>query len=148
MYNSRFYSIWKGIKRRTTNPKAPEYENYGGAGVTICDRWLDFSNFYKDMYGSYATHVKHFGIKDTSIERYDVFGNYEPNNCGWATRAEQSVNKRKTNRYLINGEYLSPVQISNKYHLDIGTVLYRLKHWPIQDITKEPMKGGCHVAAY
>lgn len=80
------YEIWGSMIQRCTNSRSTEYENYGGRGIAVCDRWLDFTNFLEDM-GERPT-PKH------SIDRVDVDGNYEPTNCRWATRLEQNRNQR------------------------------------------------------
>src|SRR5574344_1262502 len=77
MTNTKFYNTWKSMKRRCYCKTFMAYCNYGGRGIVICDRWLDFNNFKKDMYKSYLLHVDNFGENDTSIERIDVNGNYE-----------------------------------------------------------------------
>lgn len=85
---AREYIAWKSMKQRCYNKKNKEYENYGGRGITICDRWVkSYENFLEDM-----------GRKPTpqhSIDRIDVNGNYEPSNCRWATPYEQRMNQRK-----------------------------------------------------
>jgi hypothetical protein len=77
------------MRYRCLNPKEPDYQRYGARGITICDRWLGkdgFKNFYADMGPRPA--------KNYSIDREDNDGNYEPSNCRWATKAQQSANRR------------------------------------------------------
>lgn len=73
--------------QRCTLPYINGYENYGGRGITVCDRWLQsFESFLADM------GERPFGM---TIDRKNVDGNYEPSNCRWATNKEQHANKRK-----------------------------------------------------
>jgi len=87
------YNTWTSMKQRCFDPKSNNYENYGGRGITVCDRWKDsFENFLEDM-GRRA--------KGHSIEREDNDGPYCKANCVWATRKEQARNKRN-NRMLTH----------------------------------------------
>jgi len=90
--NHRIYSVWKDIKRRINDSKYKEYKNYGGRGISVCDRWLDVKNFIEDMYQTYE--------EGLTIDRINNNGNYEPSNCRWATKETQQRNTRvlrKTN---------------------------------------------------
>ncbi len=94
------YRAWRHMKSRCYNPNVERYDNYGGKGVIVCDRWINsFENFYLDM-GQRPSPLH-------SVDRYpDVNGNYEPSNCRWATTEQQSRNTTKNHWLEYGGEKL------------------------------------------
>ncbi len=84
----RLFGIWEGMIDRCTNPKGKFFDNYGGRGIAVCERWMDFENFYSDMFPSYQ--------EGLSVDRVNNDGPYSPENCRWATDHQQSRNKRNT----------------------------------------------------
>jgi len=91
------YDIWAAMIARCENPKHVGWENYGGRGITICSRWRkSFTNFLEDM-GHRPPDPEDWNGKKAywSIDRIDPEGNYEPDNCRWATPSEQTTNQRR-----------------------------------------------------
>lgn len=114
------YLCWKGIRDRCRNPNHPSWDRYGGRGIKVCDRWVEsFDNFLSDM-----------GPRPTlghTVDRENNDGDYEPNNCRWATRRQQA-NNRSDNRHLIlDGEKLTVTQAAEKIGINSETLRSRLR---------------------
>lgn len=87
LYNTPENKCWRGIKERCFNSKNPAFKNYGGRGITMCEKWVNsFEEFLKDMGKRPSSKY--------SIDRINNNGNYEPSNCKWSTVLEQNNNKR------------------------------------------------------
>ena len=96
----KFYLMWQNIKARCNNPNLKAYKNYGGRGITYDPRWNDFLEFKKDMYFQYLVAIRVKKIKNPSIERKDVNGNYCKENCTFITFTEQLKNQRTTRSFI------------------------------------------------
>ncbi len=90
------YTAWCLMRNRCLNQMNPQYADYGGRGITVCERWLVFENFLADM--GHKPSARH------TIERENNDGNYDPDNCRWATRDEQAINKRNNRVIVFRGE--------------------------------------------
>jgi hypothetical protein len=117
--SSSTYGRWKSIIGRCMNPSNNGYHNYGGRGISVCERWLNsFENFLADMGECPA------GLE---IERKNNDGNYELGNCIWATRKEQANNKRTTIKINIDGQAKTLKEWSEYFNIRYHTVYMRLK---------------------
>lgn len=87
MVGTRTHNSWRDMLGRIRQPHYPQFHRYGGRGITVCERWLVFENFYADM-GDRP--------EGKTLDRIDPDGNYEPGNCRWATAQEQRANHSKT----------------------------------------------------
>lgn len=119
MFDSAEYKVWQGMQQRCNNDNDHSYCNYGGRGITVCERWLhSFENFLSDM-----------GFKPSSehsIDRIDNNGNYEPGNCRWATKEEQANNRRNNVMCIYNGKEYTASQLAREYGININTFYSRL----------------------
>ena len=123
---TKLYSVWKTMKYRCSNKNNHKYKNYGGRGIKVCDEWKDYSLF--------RTWALSNGYQDDlTIDRVDVDGNYEPNNCRWVDMKTQQRNRSNNKLIEYKGETkcLSEwVEITGIGH---KTILYRLNSgWSVE----------------
>lgn len=104
---------------RCTKSNDPGYPSYGGRGIAVCERWRKFECFYEDMGNPPGP--------EYSIDRIDVNGNYEPNNCRWATQSQQNYNRRSNKRITAFGETMTLGEWAKKVGLTRQTIIRRLK---------------------
>jgi hypothetical protein len=117
------------MKNRCTNTGETKYARWGGRGITICERWSTFENFYADMGDPPEGH---------SLDRIDNDGNYEPENCRWADASTQIRNRRvmKTERLIThNGKTLNLTDWSLSLGLERGTVARRIDKYGWDEVS-------------
>lgn len=110
------------------------YKHYGARGITVCERWKDFRNFLADMGECPA---------GKSIDRIDVNGNYEPQNCRWATSQEQNNNKRNSRLLEFNGRIQTLTQWANELGVPRDRIDSRLdRGWAVSKALLAPLGGS------
>lgn len=120
--NSQTLSSWNAMVTRCTNPNSINYKRYGAAGIKVCDRWLNsFPCFLKDM-GERPS-------RGHTLDRFpDIHGNYEPGNVRWATRKEQSENKKNTVYVEYNSSCFILYQLAPLLNIRYNKLWYMFKH--------------------
>lgn len=123
--DSRIYIIWTNMMQRCYNVKCPAYNRYGGRGITVCSRWHNFEKFFIDMGDPPIGY---------SLERKENNKCYSPENCKWATSAEQSRNTRRNHFLTYDGEIMTIADWSKKTGIKYETLWVRLfdLNWPTE----------------
>ena len=129
MTNTPLYRTWQNMKRRCDNKKMEDYKYYGKRGIKVCEKWKnDFMSFYNwAIENSYK--------EDLTIDRIDVNGNYEPNNCRWVDRKVQANNTRRNHYIEYNGEKHTLAEWEKITNIKSPTLRYRIKNnYPLEKI--------------
>lgn len=129
------YRTWDKMIQRCNNPNSAEYSIYGGRGISICERWLDFSNFLEDM-GERP--------KGKSIDRIDFNGNYKPSNCRWATSKQQANNTRRNVSFEYKGQMKTISELADIAGVKYDTMYYRLMKykWSLENAMSIPVSNS------
>ena len=123
MTNTKLYVIWCNMKARCYSENCDMYYNYGGRGIRVCDEWRNsFKNFAEWAFSSGYTN----GL---SIERKNVDGNYEPNNCLWIPLREQAFNQRRSHRLTAFGKTQTIGEWANETGLKYDTIERRINQY-------------------
>lgn len=132
MRHSKLYNVWNSMRSRCENPNVATYENYGGRGICVCDRWKEFANFYADM-GEPK--------RGQTLERIDNNRGYEPENCVWVSRTAQGRNKRNNVLITIDGEVHPLSYWVEKFGISYATAHQRITKygWPPEIAVSAPL---------
>ena len=127
--HSRVYRSYHHMKERCLSPNCKEYKHYGARGITVCDDWMKFENFYRDMGDP------EFGY---TLDRIDNNGNYCKENCKWSTQKEQVRNRSITKKIIYNGVERVFAELCEEVGLIPQTVANRINNlnWPIEKAFK------------
>lgn len=117
------YSTWMSMKRRCLDSRSPNFANYGGRGILICDGWRDFENFFSEM-----------GVrpKGTTLDRIDNEGNYTAENCRWADTTTQHRNTRTNVNLTYKGRTQCLAAWADEYGIRRNTLQKRIANgWSV-----------------
>lgn len=132
------YDVWIGIKSRCLNPNAPGYQNYGGRGIKMCERWQESYQAFVDDVGDRPS-ARH------TLDRINNDGDYEPGNVRWATYGEQRRNMRNNVWIEWNGERMIAPDWAKRLGISTQSMSYRLRHWPLEEAMTRPPQDGHRV---
>lgn len=128
---SAAYKSWRAMRSRCESPNHSAYKCYGGRGIKVCERWMVFENFLADMGEPPA---------GMTIERINNDAGYSPENCKWATRAEQANNRRGMLLLTLNGETMCLTAWAKRKGINNGTLAYRVRSgWSAQKALTTPI---------
>lgn len=131
MSSTPIYRVWRSMRTRCENPSSVAFKNYGGRGITVCDRWRLFENFHSDMGDRPPGHT---------IERVDNDKGYSPDNCIWATRKCQSRNRRNLHLLTVGSITKSMGEWSELTGISVSTIWNRLKlGWTDEEAVTTPL---------
>lgn len=133
---SRIYNIWIKMIDRCENQKSKSFEKYGKNGITVCKEWHNFKLFFDWAISN--------GYDDNlTIDRINGSGNYEPNNCRWATYEEQANNTKKNLIYVVDGKRGTLAELARCYDMPYKLVYQRVVryHWDIETALLIPANG-------
>lgn len=131
MSRTQEYRAWAEMKKRCLNEKSKFFFNYGGRGIGVCERWMEFEAFFMDM-GVIPSRLH-------SLDRIKTNGNYEPGNCRWATRKEQNRNQRRNHRITVGEETMCIADWADRLGVDGRVIVNRiLKGWNEQRAVLTP----------
>lgn len=131
-----FYHTWWSMMQRCYNPNHHQFKNYGARGIKVCEPWHDpinFINWAKSTIGN--------KVKSLSIDRIDTHGNYDPENCRWATAKQQANNRTNNTCYSIDGVTKTFTEWCNLYNISDNVAWERINklNWSPKEAFSTPL---------
>lgn len=127
------YQSWRSMISRCKYEYVNDYKNYGGRGIVVCEQWINFENFLKDM-----------GLRPARyfLDRINFNGNYEPSNCRWVSAKENARNKSTNHLIEFNGDVHLLVTWSEKTRIPEDTLWHRLfsAKWSVEKALTTPLR--------
>lgn len=137
---TRLYAVWNSMKQRCGNPKNKGYKNYGGKGIKVCGKWANsFVEFYN--WAIENGYNENLSGNDCTIDRININGDYEPNNCRWVDKKIQANNKSNNHFITYRGETGTVAQWEEKLGIDSRALYQRLKlGWSVDKTIETPVR--------
>ena len=135
MSTTPFYRRWCDMRQRCNNLNHPAFKHYGGRGITVCEDWAVFSNFYLDMFSTYAENL--------TLDRIDNSKGYSKNNCAWVSQKENCANRRSNNWVETPNGKMLITHAASLFDIDVALIRYRIrKNLPIDSVFSTPKCRG------
>lgn len=130
---SKTYRSWDHMIQRCTNPNFKQYKDYGGRGITVCERWNKFENFLEDMEEA---------PKGLQLDRINNNKEYYKENCRWATKKQQHRNTRKNHLETYDGKIQCIAAWAEKFNINTSTLISRINilGWSIKKALTTPVR--------
>jgi len=126
------YAAWVSMRWRCEKPQSKQFADYGGRGISVCERWLDYKTFEADM-------MPRPSLKHT-IDRINNDKGYSPENCRWATRKEQQRNQRRAVYVTIEGKNYRAIELAEAAGLKTDTIIKRAKSGMTYEEVTSPIR--------
>ena len=137
LHGDRTLNILRHMIERCGNPQSPAYANYGGRGIKVCESWKNSPNEFHD----YVSKLPGYGVENMTLDRIDNDGNYEPGNVRWATRTQQSLNRRNNRLLTYNGKTQNLTLWADEIGIDRTTLERRLSRgWSVKQAITTPIR--------
>lgn len=139
---TRLYNIWVSMRDRCGNAKNPAYKNYGGRGISVFEGWEEFILFKQwAIENGYSDKL--------TLDRIDVNGNYEPDNCRWATWTVQQNNRRSNRIVEYNGSRYTLSSLARTCGIKSSTLRARIEAgWSVKDAVEKPINKAMDYRHY